>query len=317
MTLPHLEINNIFRGSKSPLLLLSLTIAAMMSLFVPAVSGGEPEASILFQLDDNLIHVSARLDDTPVSAVLDSGTGGVVMDRATAERLHLPLISSEHSAMGGGNGSPLLSSVELAEVAFGPIHLHQAKGFALDLHTLCESAGIPIDLLLGEPFFAQQVVTIDYPHRRVFFGAATLPPRRNRVPIEIVNGVPVASVTLRATPGGAPVRLRLIVDLGTRHFAAMIGGKFLRSEEGRRLLAGAKEEQIGTGTGGVVTGHVTSLAALEVGEHTYRDLRVGLTDGVKAFESDMADGSLGVPLWQSSVITFDYSHGELSIAEAE
>jgi hypothetical protein len=97
----------------------------------------------------------------------------------------------------------------------------------------------------------------------------------------------------------------------------MIGGKFLRSEEGQRLLAGAKEQQIETGTGGVITGHVASLAALEVGDRTYRDLRVALTNGVGAFESGFTDGSLGVPLWQSAVVTFDYAHGELSIVEAD
>jgi hypothetical protein len=113
------------------------------------------------------------------------------------------------------------------------------------------------------------------------------------------------------------VRLRLIVDLGTRHFAALIGGKFLKSTEGKQLLEGAQQQQIGTGTGGIVMGHEVNISALEVGSRSYHNVKVALTTGVGAFESDYADGSLGVPLWQSAVVRFDYARGELYISEKQ
>ena len=109
----------------------------------------------------------------------------------------------------------------------------------------------------------------------------------------------------------------MVVDLGTRHFAALIGGKFLRSEGGKRLLEGVKEQQVAAGIGGAVIGHVVNVAALEVGNHRYPNVDIALTSEVKPFESGDVDGSLGVPLWQSAVVRFDYAHGEFSISEAE
>lgn len=73
------------------------------------------------------------------------------------------------------------------------------------------------------------------------------------------------------------MRLRLIVDLGTRHCTAVIGGRFLKSAEGKQLLEGAKQQQIGTGTGGVVMGHDVNISALEVGSHSYSNVKVALT----------------------------------------
>lgn len=280
-------------------------------------SRGERQRSIEFQLNDNLIHVSACLNSTTVSAVLDSGTGGLILDRGAAKRLNISLASSEQSAVGGGSGPQSLFPVVFADLTFGPIHLNHTGGFALDLGPLARSAGFPVDLLLGEPIFANQVVTIDYPQRHLYFGSGAPQVSGNRIPIEIVNRVPIANVTLRARPDSAPVRLRLIVDLGTRHFAALIGAKFLKSTEGKQLLEGAKQQQIGTGTGGIVMGHEVNISALEVGSRSYHNVKVALTTGVGAFESDYADGSLGVPLWQSAVVRFDYARGELYISEKQ
>ncbi|HZD77256.1 MAG TPA: hypothetical protein VE218_09640, partial [Acidobacteriaceae bacterium] len=95
------------------------------------------------------------------------------------------------------------------------------------------------------------------------------------------------------------------MDLGTRQFAAMLGGTFLDSADGQKLEKAGDPMQVGTGTGGVVMGSSVSVADLMVGSNHFPGLGVALTRHVGAFNKGGADGSLGVPPWEHGMITLD------------
>ncbi len=57
-------------------LVLAIASATLIAQIQPA------QKDVHFRLDDNLVHVSASVNGAPVSAVLDSGTGGVLLDLA-------------------------------------------------------------------------------------------------------------------------------------------------------------------------------------------------------------------------------------------
>lgn len=65
--------------------------------------------------------------------------------------------------------------------------------------------------------------------------------------------------------------------------------------------------QVGTGAGGAVQGTITSIAGLTIGSRSFQNLTIALTHNVAILERGVADGTLGVPLWQNGVITFDYA----------
>ena len=184
----------------------------------------------------------------------------------------------------------------------------------MDLSPLSTSAGFSVELLLGEPVFAHQIVQIDYHTSRVeFTSAGEKMVCDEPIPMTLSHGVPIVEAELQTDAASPPKKLRLIVDLGTRHFAAMVGGSYLDSPEGRRLQQRATPEQVGAGVGGAVTGSVVRVASLAVGGQRQDYVPVALTRQVRAFETGGADGTLGVPFWKTGSITFDYAHGSICL----
>lgn len=131
------------------------------------------------------------------------------------------------------------------------------------------------------------------------------------IPFVPVGEVPVIAVKLQATPSSELRTLHLVVDLGTRHYAAMLGGPFLETTDGKALQKMSATKQLGTGTGGGVKGSEATLARLQVGKLRVDGLKVALTGHVGAFKAGLVDGTLGVPLWAGGVVTFDYTRQQV------
>lgn len=273
------------------------------------------EQSIPFKLQDNLVHVTTSINGQPLSSVLDSGTGGVILNYSTAEHLRLVKRHAVGSAPAGGDDDQPLTPVLVDVLKLGPMQLSPVNGFAMNLHTLARSAEFPIDALVGEPAFEKGIVKIDYLASKVTFRPSrAIPACRNAIPLKIVNGTPVVEVALQSKSGGVPVVLHLIVDLGTRRFAAIIGGPFLDSDVGRSLLKSGHPQQVGAGTSGAVAGVAVRASELQVGDHHFQNLEIGLTKDVDAFKLGFADGTLGAPLWNRGSITFDYPNRRLCLS---
>ena len=279
--------------------------AALFALASPAKAIAQQP----FTLHDNLIRVQAKVDGKPVTAVLDSGTSQIILDRATAALLDIAKGAASVPGVGGGAGPQELRPISIKNVNVGPVRLGGIQGFSMDLTPLSTSAGFKIDVILGEPLFESNIIRIDYKKYLVNVFSTTRPMTcHNPLPLSIVAGVPVVTATIRADHAAPPTILHLIVDLGTRHFAALIGGPFLNTRAGQDLVRGGRRTQIGTGTGGKVEGSVAEISELQIGGQTFSALQVALTREVKAFESGAIDGTLEVPLWSGGVITFDYPH---------
>jgi hypothetical protein len=271
------------------------------------------QTTLPFQLQDNLLRISIRMNGQPVEAVLDSGAGGLVLDRAFAASVGVPMGDSIGMVPGGG-APELMFPVTIDGLDFGPEHMENVSAIALSLEHLSSSAGFQVHVLLGRPAFVERAILVNYPARKiVFFPVGVEPPCADSIPLSFVGGTPVVTVTLQATAASRPVTLHLIVDFGTRHFAAMLGGPFLDSADGQRLDKAGHPMQVGTGTGGVVMGTSVSVADLKVGSNHFANLGVALTRQVGAFNKGGADGSLGVPLWDHGIITLDYAHQKLCL----
>ncbi|HEX3673444.1 MAG TPA: retropepsin-like aspartic protease [Rhizomicrobium sp.] len=276
-----------------------------------------PGADASVPLDDNLVHVAATVDGQLVSAVLDSGTGALLLDRSLTGKLGIQMGPSPGNAAGGGATAQAIFPVIVPKLDFGPIHLEQANAVAMDTQALSTSAGFPVDVLLGRPLFAARPIAVDYAARQIsFFAPGSAPSCANPITFELVNGVPVVPVTLRPARDTPPITLRMIVDLGTRHFAAIIGGPFLDSGAGKALAQSGTPQQVGTGAGGPVAGILTHVDELSVADMRYPNLSIALTSHVAAFSMGFADGTLGVPLWSNGALTFDYAHRVLCLKAA-
>lgn len=264
-------------------------------------------ASMPFELRDNLVVVETTIDGKTQPAVLDSGAGALIVGERLAQSLALELGRSAGDAAGAGPQAQQLRSVNVSALKIGPIAFAQLPGHAANLEQLSSSAGFPVDLLVGAPAFKHGMVRVDYRRHRVTFGPSGSGGRcAAPIPLTIVHDAPVVEAELRPTPSADPIRLKLLVDLGTRHRAVVIGGPFVRSGAGKALIASGKAQKVGHGVGGSVQGSLAQVAELRLGKKRLSNLEVALTSGAAAFEGGTFDGTLGVPLWQAGAITFDY-----------
>src|SRR5699024_9010751 len=125
----------------------------ILLLFCAGAGVAQAQQVIPFDLQDNLVHVQAVINGKKASAVLDSGTGGLLVSKHFAKALGLKLEHSGVQASAGGKGQISLSSLKLKTVQFGPIVLNGASAYATDIHYLSKSSGFTIDALLGYPIF--------------------------------------------------------------------------------------------------------------------------------------------------------------------
>lgn len=291
----------------------------------PQISKGLPTApaartdsnsslTIPFQVRDNLIVLTITVNGRPQTAVLDSGSGALVIDDKVATQLGLGAKKSVGEVAGAGAEAQQLRPVEVASVVVGPVQLQRHIAYAVNLTQLSTSAGFPIDVIVGAPAFKDRVVTIDYRRKLATFApsgsahSCTAP-----IPMTIVHDVPVIEAALQPTEGAEPIRLKLVVDLGTRHNSLMLGGTFVRSAAGKAMLERGVPKQVGHGTGGPVQGTVTRAASIGIGPIRVAQQDVALTAGVGAFNAAGFDGSLGVPFWNQGSITFDYGSNVICI----
>lgn len=264
-------------------------------------------ASIPFELVDNLVVVEANINGRAQRSVLDSGASVVVVDQLFSKDLGLSEQQSVGEVAGAGAQAQQLRPVEITSLMVGPLRLAHVPSYSVNLEHLTASAGFPIALLLGSPVFKNGAVSVDYVRRQVSFGpTGSLGECKAPIPLTVVHDVPMVEVQLKPTPESEPVHLKMIVDLGTRHRAMVIGGPFVRSPVGRTLMQTAAVQKVGHGTGGQVEGGIARVAEVMLGSSRVTDVEVALTPGVAAFEAGEFDGSLGVPLWKNGVITFDY-----------
>jgi hypothetical protein len=282
----------------------SLLVSAALLLLSSAAPA--QQTTLSFHLDDNLIRVPVTLNGQSQEAVLDSGTGGLAVDYAFAQSLHLDIGASIGMVPGGGQPEPMYPVI-LDHLDFGPEHLSFTPAIAVDLTHLSASAGFPVHLLLGLTVFRQNILRVDYPSRTLTF-LPTAPPCADPIPFTFYGGSPLVTATVRPSPGAPPQTVRLIVDLGTRHYAAILGGNFLSSTAGQALQSAGRTTQIATGTGGAVMGTTASIASLTIGNRQFPNLKVALTHDIGILEKGTADGTLGVPLWRNGAVTFDYAH---------
>lgn len=279
----------------------------------PARTPGKP-SSVPFKLRDNLVALDVTLNGRRQSAVLDSGSGALVVDQRTTTALGLAAKESIGDAAGAGAQAQQLRPIEIAALNVGPLRFEMLPGLSVNLEQLSSSAGFPIDLIIGAPAFKYGAVRVDYGRELITFGpSGSLGKCAAPIPLTIVSDIPMVEAEIRPTPNADPVKLKLVVDLGTRHQALMIGGPFVRSEAGKALIASGKVQQVGHGTGGQVQGSVAHVAEMRLGGTVIPGVEAALSSGVKAFEIGLFDGSLGVPLWKAGSITFDYPAKTLCI----
>lgn len=100
----------------------------------------------------------------PFDFVLDTGASHLVIDAALATQLELPHLDEEPEARGAG-GPVAATYTHLSSLSVGDATLSDTPALIMDLSTIAATVGTKLEGIIGYPFLARHVVTIDYPNR--------------------------------------------------------------------------------------------------------------------------------------------------------
>jgi len=105
----------------------------------------------------------------PFDFIVDTGASHLVVGKDLATLLELPDGGADIPGMGAG-GVIAPAKTELSEVRVGGAVLHNAEAGIMDLSSVSATAEMTVSGILGYPFLAGRVVTIDYRRREIRIG---------------------------------------------------------------------------------------------------------------------------------------------------
>jgi len=179
-----------------------------------AAAAPAPLAELSCELVGGRVYIPITIGDHALQAVLDTGAGASVMDLALAQEWKLP---SSGPVTGRGTGREAVSGLLLDDVSARFAGLSEPILAAIPLSPLAEWEGRPLQVILGESFFAAHVVEFDYAARRVRVFDRTADfaaglPGDAVLPLRFVEGQPVTAA--RLTVGGTSYAADAHIDSG-------------------------------------------------------------------------------------------------------
>lgn len=159
------------RTSFAPFFSLALFLAALCGCQSPRVF--DPAAGIPFELHEGLIRVEVDAGRKVLHFMVDTGAGSTVLNHATARRLRLRHGETVPVYGVRALGTAYRVSGFRATMAGVPL---RSDLYALPLRRPRGAEKTPLDGLIGQDFFADRIVEIDYAARRIHLRPA--PPAR-------------------------------------------------------------------------------------------------------------------------------------------
>jgi predicted aspartyl protease len=222
--------------------------------------------------------------------MIDTGTNPTMVDDATAGELGLERLSRSGGSISVVDGSVTTYHSILPMLDLGPIHREAMPVAVTDLSWIREQIGIQVDAVIGLDVLAQLNFQIDYPSRRISFGAIRIP--RSAVPMQEADHLLIVQAKVNGEPA------KLVVDTG--------GSSLILFAE--RLPQSTSWRTLGA------TGKLSNLAGdAELQKVQLKELRIGetsLSDSIafvgKTSTCCKFQGILGISTRKFKRISFDF-----------
>jgi hypothetical protein len=245
----------------------------------------------------------------PFLFAIDTGGQGMArVDASLLEKLKLQPVDTVMGSDGSGRAPVAMPVVRLDSVTLGGLELEDVRALSRDYN---QSPNVPrIDGILGFGLFADYLLTLDFPGKRVRLerGALPKPDGAEVLGFERPRGVPVVPLDVC----GHTVRAHL--DSGN-----MVGGFILPTPLVERLTLAAPARSAGKARS--ITGE-TEIKAAEV-KGIIRLGRFEFTDPTVIFPALSEDANVGAAVLREFAITFDQKNDRVRLerpaapAEAE
>ena len=236
-----------------------------------------------------------RVENVPLSCVLDTGAAGLAMSLGTADRLHKDPIGQIALE---GTGRILSGVVRADSLDLGSLRLGPAL-YAI----LPDTGAFKADVVVGADVVGKAVVRVDATRRTIRFDPPGSAPDGAVVPLRFDGFMPSIPIVLESTP------TELAVDTGdassidlSATFVSEHPGVFVARRQERRGVAGVGG--LGFQTPGTIP-HVR-FAGLSL-----RDVYAGSTD----IPGSRAPSRVGAAFFSRFALSLDYTESRMSVRE--
>ena len=228
--------------------------------------------------------------------LLDTGAGGMVIDRKAADQLAMPALG-EMVAVGAA-GTKKTRYRQGATFTLGPVTITDTRYMELDLGS---TFSLPQAGICGRDLFARAVVELDITGGTV----AVYDPAHYRLegakwqPLFFSGRTPIARGSFEGHEG----LFRL--DTGSDRTVDIHIEAVERYGLGAR---GGTKENRAVGVGGAVASRTARLAWFEFGGHRFQDLEVELAAKTGGFSDPYTVGNIGMGILRRFRIVFDFGN---------
>lgn len=219
-------------------------------------------------LTGGIIIVQARLDDFPdtLNFILDTGSGGISLDSAVVDYLHLVKTPSERMLRG------IAMMRKVSYVTNRTLHLTNLDIEHLDFHIndyslLTSVYGVRIDGIMGFSFLSRYIVKVDYDKNllEIWTQGQIRYPRGGITLTPAINGIPVFDATVT---DGNSVNSRFYFDSGAG-LCILMSEDFEKDSsvlvKGKKVLMTQAE-----GIGGKKPMKLTTVKEIKIGPYRFK-----------------------------------------------
>ncbi len=284
------------------------------------LSEGEHRAQFPIEIVNNLVIVPLVLNgQIPLKFILDTGVRTTILtEKAFSDILHLTY--TRRYTVAGPGGEKLVEAYVTNNVTLDLPGVH-GEGHAMlvlekDYLELRNYLGSDVHVVLGYEIFSRFIVEINYHEKKL---TVTDPeffkPKKSFevIPITVEDTKPYIRVPVEMKPG-LILNCKLLVDSGASH------GLILEPVSDKRIQIPEKHvsSQIGRGLGGIITGQIARVKALDIGKYKIENIIANFpdinsyTDTLKSTDV-FRNGSIGGEVLSRFTTIYDFSNEKMYI----
>ncbi len=237
--------------------------------------------------------------------LLDTGSQGVVLDRAAARDLTLipiGMLEIRGATRSSGDGFAELSSLQI-----GGVTLPIGVAALVDMNASTRGSS-DFDGVLGYPFFAAAEVRLDFARGTMTFAKpGGLPPLGEKIALDTDRQLPEAAVQVNHIPTQA------LIDTGDGS-ELLLFRSFTDANPGAvSLLDGTRTRNYGVG--GAMDVISLLVDELDIGQYRLFNRHTNVMLATQGAFADRIDGAnVGLPTLQNFIVTFDLANHAMYLA---
>lgn len=260
---------------------------------------------VSFDLIDNRIFVKIYLDGKgPFNFIFDTGADAVITPEV-ASILGLS-VTADGTTSGVGNKSVATGQAPIGDTRLGDYSIQNYRYSVLTIDGTREVFGtVPVDGIIGLPFFEQYAVKIDYVNKTLNFQPGISFQYRGSgavIPFTRLDEIPTIRATLDGIPG------EFDVDTGARS-SLILFAHFIERFGLRTKYSAHIEGITGWGIGGPVRSQLARAGQFRIGNVVVKWPILRLTTQKSGLTATLKKaGLIGPGILRQFDVTFDYAH---------